>query len=76
MPSGSSGVAGFTGVRPRSHRVHPGSLDSVGYARSVFVFIQGHWVYWWVSSGSSFVAGFSGVRPVLRRVHSGSLGSL
>ena len=69
MSSGSSGVAEFTGVRPGSHRVYPGSLGSMGYAQSVFVFIQGHLVYWWVSLGSSFVAGFNGVRPVLRQVH-------
>ena len=76
MQSGSSGVAGFTGVRPG---VHPVLLGSMEYALSVFMFIQDHWVYWsppWVSPGSSIVAGFNGVRPVVRRVYSGSLGSL
>ena len=37
VPSGSSGVTGFTGVRPGGHR---GSLGSLGCALMAVVFIR------------------------------------
>ena len=44
-PSGSSGVVGFTGVRPWCRWVHPGSLGSLGCALGAIVLIWGHWVH-------------------------------
>ena len=62
--SGSSGVAGFIGVRRGDLRVHPGSLR---YVLGVVGFIGGRWGHWrarwhcsaqWRSSGSSGAVGF------------------
>ena len=63
--SGTSGVAGFTQVRPWGRRVHPRSQDSLGSALGVVVFIPVRWVYWGAFCGLS-----------VRLVHPGSLGSL
>ena len=41
---GSSGVVGFTQERPGDRLVHPGSLDSLGFALGVAWFIRGRWV--------------------------------
>ena len=63
-------------MRPCGRRVHPVSLDSLGFTLVVVVFIYGRWVESCARWGSSLVAGFIGVRPRGRRVHPGSLGSL
>ena len=43
-PAGSSGVAGFTGVRPGGRRVHPWSLGSLECALGSVGFIRGRFV--------------------------------
>ena len=76
---GSSGVFGFTRIRPGGRWVHPGSLDSLGFALGVLAFIRGCWV----QSGSRLgslcslgVVGFTRVPLVVRfiGVRVGSLG--
>ena len=71
--SGSSGVAGFIGVR---RPVHPCSLER---DMGLVGFIQGRRVHWgasWGSLGSYGVAGFINVRTEGRLFHQVSLGSL
>ena len=58
--SGSSGVAGFTGVGPGCCRIYPGC------AQGVVGFTWCRWVHWgalWVFLGRSGVDEFTGVRP-------------
>ena len=72
MPSGLSGMTGFTWVRPWGRRVHPRWLGSLECALGVVGFIRVRWVHWsasWVSPGSSRVDGFTGVRPRGHPVH-------
>ena len=79
MPSVSSGVAAFTGMRPKGHRWTSGVVGYSGFALGAVGFILGDWVHWGtpsVTSRSSGVAGFTVVRPVVCHVHPGSLGSL
>ena len=91
MPSVSSAVAGFFWVRARGHRVHPGSVGSLGCALCAIGFIRGDWVNWGATSGPSglfgfagftvvrprgLVVGFTGVSPGSHQVHLGLLGSL
>ena len=74
--SGSSGIAGFTEVRPWVRRVQPGALGSQGCALGA---VGGRWVHFgapWGPSCSSRVAGATGERPGGLRVHPGSLGSV
>ena len=87
---GSSGSFAFIGERPVGCRIHLGSLDSLGYALGIVVwiiwyalgvvrFIQGRRVHHrspWISSASSGFAGFIEVRPGARPVHLGSLGTV
>ena len=76
---GSSGVVGFTRVRPAGQWVHPGSFDSLEYALGVVRFIRGLWVNSgspWGSQCSSGVVGFTRVRHGFRWVHPEWLGSL
>ena len=78
VPSGSSGDAGFTGVRLGGYRVHPGSLGSLRCALDAVGFIRGRWFHReapWGLSGSSGFARFTGRRLGVRRVHPGSLSS-
>ena len=81
---GSSGVAGFTGVRPVCRRFHPGSLGSLGCAQGIVGFIwvvffpgvrplgvgiiRVGWVHLDAPLVSSGSSGFSGVRPWSPRV--------
>ena len=77
VSSGSSGVAGFIGLRPGGRRDHPDTLGSLGCVLGVIGFILGSWVHWsasWESSGSSGTVGLIGVRLGVRRVNLGSLG--
>ena len=83
---GSSGVVGFTRVRPGGRRVHPGSLDSLTCALRFVRFIWRRWVYSCVLSSIVCALGVVGFTRVFpgdgwvssrgRRVHPGSLGSL
>ena len=49
---GSSGVFGFTRVRPRGRWVHPGSFGSLGCALGVVCFIRDRWVHSGAPRGS------------------------
>ena len=80
---GSSGVVGFTRVRPVRRWVHAASLVSSGvalvYALGFVGFIRCRWVLSSAPCGSlrsSVVVGFTRVCPGDRWVHPGSLGSL
>ena len=62
-------------MRSRGRWVHPGSLDSLGFALAIRI----HWVHsgWrWDTLGSSGVVGFTQARPGVRWVVPGSLNSL
>ena len=51
--SGSSGVAEFTGVRPRGRRINSGNLGSLGCAMGAVGFIRGRWIHRGAPWGSS-----------------------
>ena len=65
----SSGVIGFTRIRPRGRWVHPSSLDSLRFAMGVVGFVRVRWVGFTLGPlGSSGVVHAGG-----RSVHSCSL---
>ena len=76
---GSSGMVGFTPVRPGDLWVHLGSFGSLGCAMGVVGFIRGRWDHEGAPlclMGSSCVVGFTRVRAAGHCVYPGWLGSL
>ena len=76
---GSSGITGFTPIRPWGRWLLPGSFSLLEFALVVVGFIRGrleHWGLPWVLLRTTGVVGFTWVRTGGRCAHKGMLGSL